>query len=79
MAKTRLGKRERAKLREVRQYVEHDCAKRSTDFSFKIHTSTMRARYWENYSGKVCQNIKGTIAKPRPSDCIFDKCQSAKS
>ena len=71
MTKTRLGKRERAKLREVRD-------KYATDFSFKIHTSTMRARYWENYSGKVCQNIKGTIAKPRASDCIFDKCQSAK-
>jgi len=68
----RLGKRERALLKEKQ-------AKHAVDFSFSIETSTMRARYWENYSGKVCQNIKGSMPKYKASDCLFDKCQAIRA
>lgn len=68
----RLGKRERAEARARQARINR------VDHAFTIETSTMRARYWENYSGKVCQNIKGSHAKFKASDCLFDKCQSVK-
>lgn len=63
----RLGKRERTQQR-----------KRQIDYAFTIETSTMRARYWENYSGKVCQNVKGSFEKFKASNAVYDQCQKAK-
>lgn len=69
---TRLGKRERAELRAKQARIAR------VDYTYTINTSTMRARYWENYSGKVCQNIKGSMPKYKASDCLWDKCQALK-
>lgn len=68
----RLGKRERAEARARQARLDR------VDHAFTIETSTMRARYWENYSGKVCQNIKGSFEKHKASTAIFDQCQKAK-
>jgi len=68
----RLGKRERAIARAKQARIDR------VDYSYTVETSTMRARYWENYSGKVCQNVKGSMPKYKASDCLFDKCQALK-
>ena len=68
----RLGKRERALARVKQARIDR------VDHAFTIETSTMRARYWENYSGKVCQNIKGSYAKRTPSNALYDLCQKVK-
>jgi hypothetical protein len=68
----RLGKRERAIERAKQARIDR------VDYAYTVETSTMRARYWENYSGKVCQNIKGTSPKFKASNCLWDKCQSIK-
>lgn len=68
----RLGKRERAEARARQARLDR------VDHAFTIETSTMRARYWENYSGKVCNNIAGSYAKHKASNAIYDLCQKAK-
>ena len=65
----RLGKRERAEARAMQARIAR------VDYSYNIRTSTMNPDYWNNYSGKVCQNIKGSHAKFKASDCLFDICK----
>ena len=72
----RLGKRERAQKRAIAQ--ARKARNDRVDFSFTINTSTMRAKYWESYSGRVCQNFKGSHEKYKASDCLFDKIQALK-
>jgi len=66
----RLGKRERAEMRAKQARIDR------VDYTTKIETSTMRARYWESISGKVCNNIAGSMPKYKASNALFDKCQT---
>ena len=67
MARQRLGKRERAAMRECNQIAN-------------IRTSGMIYRdYYElSFTARVCKNHKGSYAKSKPSHAVYDICQTAK-
>lgn len=64
MSNKRLGKRERAEY------------KTKTIGSHNVASIMGQDRFFMSHTGKVCQNIKGSMPKYKASDCLFDKCQT---